>query len=89
LAPQDARSGVPLQQLVIALQKGKTRKAFNLVQILLDVKKQIHQEQVADKLSLKQQLDSFYHKEWALQRRSPSTLAYPSPATCDSPCGGS
>lgn len=57
----------PLVELVIALKKGKRRKALNIVQVLLNVKKTIHEEQIEDKLTLHRTLEELYERAWALQ----------------------
>jgi hypothetical protein len=80
---RDPRTGVPLGQLLIALKKGKTRKAFNLVQILLDVKEQIHAEQLSDKMSLMKTLNGYYKKSWDLQARLKRSKEYQDRLTGD------
>lgn len=63
----DDRVTSPMLELAIALKKGKKRKAINLVQILLDVKDAIYNEQLKDKQDHMKQLDEFYDKAWQLQ----------------------
>jgi len=61
------RVSTPMVELVIALKKGKRRKAINLVQILLDVKQAIYTEQTQDKEAHMKELDEFYDKAWQIQ----------------------
>merc|ERR1712096_23989 len=65
--PLQSRYSVPMTELVIALQQGKTRKAVNIVQILIDVEIAVFKEQVADKTYFTKALDDFYKKSWQLQ----------------------
>lgn len=63
----NAKYTAPLDSLVVALQEGETKKAMNLVQVLLDVMKAIHDEQMADKKALEDSLNHFYMQAWMLQ----------------------
>jgi hypothetical protein len=61
------RYAMPITELAIAMSAGKTRKAKNIVQILLDVKEITVEEQRKDKEDLVVQLDSFYKRAWELR----------------------
>jgi len=76
----DSQLSTPLVELVIALKKGKRRKALNIVQVLLDVKHTIHDEQLEDKTTLHRTLEELYEKAWLMssemttQRNSQDTM---------------
>eukprot|EP00656_Telonema_subtile_P042933 TRINITY_DN48_c0_g1_i1.p1 TRINITY_DN48_c0_g1~~TRINITY_DN48_c0_g1_i1.p1 ORF type:complete len:989 (+),score=284.89 TRINITY_DN48_c0_g1_i1:141-3107(+) len=63
----DSRYSLPITELAIAVSKGKSRKAKNIVQILLDVIKITEEEQKKDKEDLVLQLDSFYARAWDMR----------------------
>jgi len=72
----DPRYGVPLNELVVALQEGRRRKAINLVQILINIKLAIRKEQNEDKSSLEKQMNNFYDQSWTLQKQLESEWIY-------------
>merc|ERR1711981_938626 len=63
----NSRYALPITELAIAMSAGKTRKAKNIVQILLDVKEITVEEQRKDKEELVVQLDSFYSRAWDMR----------------------
>jgi len=67
VVPMQSKFSVPMAELVIALKQGKTKKAINIVQILIDVKDAVQKEQNVDKTELMGALDDFYKKTWQLQ----------------------
>ena len=58
---------LPLTELAIAISAGKTKKAKNIVEILLDVKGITEDEQRKDKIEHNKQLDAFYKRSWRLK----------------------
>jgi hypothetical protein len=62
-----SKLSTPLVELVIALKKGKRRKALNIVQVLINVRKTIHEEQIEDKMTLHRTLEELYERAWAIQ----------------------
>eukprot|EP00658_Telonema_sp_P-2_P080452 TRINITY_DN800_c0_g1_i1.p1 TRINITY_DN800_c0_g1~~TRINITY_DN800_c0_g1_i1.p1 ORF type:complete len:984 (-),score=288.73 TRINITY_DN800_c0_g1_i1:271-3222(-) len=62
-----ARYSLPITELAIAVSKGKSRKAKNIVQILLDVIQITKEEQKKDKEDLVVQMDSFYERSWEMR----------------------
>eukprot|EP00656_Telonema_subtile_P052181 TRINITY_DN71_c0_g1_i6.p1 TRINITY_DN71_c0_g1~~TRINITY_DN71_c0_g1_i6.p1 ORF type:complete len:1120 (-),score=342.42 TRINITY_DN71_c0_g1_i6:77-3436(-) len=65
--PQSRRVSTPLIELVLAIKKGRRKKVINLVQLLVNVKDTIQQEQLSDKRDHLHQLDELYTKAWQLQ----------------------
>jgi hypothetical protein len=58
---------LPLTEPAIAISAGKTKKAKNIVEILLDVKGITEDEQRKDKIEHNKQLDAFYKRSWSLK----------------------
>merc|ERR1711959_493520 len=69
LAKKDMKPkySLPLTELAIAISAGKTKKAKNIVEILLDVKGITEDEQRKDKFEHNKQLDAFYKRSWDLK----------------------
>jgi len=63
----NSRYALPITELAIAMGAGKTRKAKNIVQILLDVKEITVEEQRKDKEELVGQMDSFFARAWDMR----------------------
>lgn len=62
-----SKFSAPVQALVNALDLGETKKAINLVQVLLDIKDEQYAEHIRDKESIEDAMNAYYIKAWNLQ----------------------